>query len=175
MTVAIKASEGGAEDLDGTCGGRCHRRFQQDPRNSIFWRKDMPQFEIRCNTEWIMVVEADDEKTARKIAEDTDFSEWDRADSLYEVEPLEKPAEPVGALPLDDSVPQPSQHADQRSYWLRLDMPLFQRQQELLNTITDLARHGKLYVPAPGDAELLNGLLEVTDAVAGHHEDKEGG
>ena len=131
----------------------------------------MPQFEIRCNTERILVVEAADEESAREIAEDTDFSEWEQADSLYEIEPVEEPAEPVGALPPDHSLPHPRHDSEGRSYRLRIDMPLFQRQRELLTTITDVARNGQPYVPAPGDAELLNGLLELSDALADEYED----
>jgi hypothetical protein len=46
----------------------------------------MPQFEIRCNTERVLLVEADDEASAIAIAEQTDFSDWDSADSPYSIE-----------------------------------------------------------------------------------------
>ncbi len=49
----------------------------------------MPKFEIRCNTERVLQVEADDEASALTIAEETDFSDWDSAaDSPYSIEPL---------------------------------------------------------------------------------------
>ena len=38
--------------------------------------KAMPQFIIRCRTERVLTVDADDEASARTIAEDTDFSAW---------------------------------------------------------------------------------------------------
>ena len=41
---------------------------------------------IRHNTERVLVVEAQDKPSALKIAEQTDFSEWDSAESLFEIE-----------------------------------------------------------------------------------------
>ena len=49
----------------------------------------MPRFEIRCNTERILLVKADDDVSARAIAEQTDFSDWDSADSPYSIERLD--------------------------------------------------------------------------------------
>ena len=51
----------------------------------------MPQFEVRCNTERVLLVEADNEKAALQDAEQTDFSEWVSTDSRYEIEPLHFP------------------------------------------------------------------------------------
>jgi len=49
----------------------------------------MPKYEIRHNTERVLVVEAQDEPSALKIAEQTDFSEWDSAESLFEIEQVD--------------------------------------------------------------------------------------
>jgi len=49
----------------------------------------MPKYEIRHNTERVLVVEAQDEQSALKIAEQTDFSESDSAESLFEIEQVD--------------------------------------------------------------------------------------
>ncbi len=48
----------------------------------------------------------------------------------------------------------------------RIDLGLFRRQRELLAKIADLARRNLPYVPESGDEDLLEGLLNLTDAVA---------
>ena len=116
----------------------------------------MPKFEIRCNTERILEVEADDEASATKIAEETDFSDWDSADSLYSVERLDAP---------EDMAPRHIQEMALGPDSLRINMPLFRVQRELLAKIADLAGKSQSYTPAPDDGRLLDGLLELTDAL----------
>ncbi len=118
----------------------------------------MPKFEIRCNTERVLEVEADDETAATKIAEQTDFSDWDSAaDSPYSIERLDA----QGEVEPEKTVRRLECGPDT----LRIDMQLFRVQRELLTKITDLARKNQPYAPAAGDDQLLNGLLELTDAM----------
>jgi len=49
---------------------------------------------------------------------------------------------------------------------LQIDARLFQAQRELLTKITSLAWKNGSYLPAPGDSHLLEGLLNLTDALA---------
>jgi len=123
--------------------------------------RTMPKFEIRCNTERILEVEADDEASATKVAEETDFSDWDSADSLYSVERLDAPEEVAAESPVPSSVQEAVLGPDSP----RIDMPLFGVQRELLTKIADLARKRQPYAPAAGDERLLDGLLELTDAL----------
>ena len=116
----------------------------------------MPKFKIRCNTERVLEVEADDEASAMKVAEETDFSDWDSADSPYSIERLDAP---------DDSVRQRVQAVALGPDSLRIDVPLFRVQRELLAKIADLAEKNQPYTPAAGDGRLLDGLLELTDAL----------
>jgi hypothetical protein len=121
----------------------------------------MPKFEIRCNTERVLEVEADDEGSATKIAEQTDFSDWDSADSPYSIERMDTP---------EETAPEPTVRRRVREVecgpdTLRIDMQLFRTQRELLAKITDLARKNQPYAPVAGDDQLLNGLLELTDAL----------
>ncbi len=51
----------------------------------------MSKFEIRCNTERVLLVEADSKEAALQIAEQTDFADWDSADSPYSIEQLNAP------------------------------------------------------------------------------------
>jgi len=53
-------------------------------------------------------------------------------------------------------------------YPLRIDHATFRRQRQLLLKITDLAQRHQPYTPRLGDEALLNGLLELTDAIADH-------
>lgn len=115
----------------------------------------MPQFEIRCNTERVLQVEADDEASALESAENTDFSDWDCADSPYSIEQLDTP---------ENSTPDNTHHVQEVDS-LHIDAHLFRVQRELLTRITDLARKNQPYVPASGDELLLDGLLELTDAL----------
>ena len=128
----------------------------------------MSKFEIRCNTERVLEVEADDEASALQIAEQTDFSDWDSADSAYSIEPLDAAGEVV-------QEPTTARHHHVQTVecgaeTLRIDMQLFRVQRELLTTITDLARNNRPYTPAVGDEQLLNGLLELTDALVDANE-----
>jgi len=62
-----------------------------------------------------------------------------------------------------------------RTYRLRIDGQLFEIQRQLLVRITDLARRNVAYAPTPGDEDLLEGLLELTDALADEHTDRSQG
>jgi hypothetical protein len=117
--------------------------------------RTMPQFEIRCNTKRVLAVEADDERSAVDTAEHTDFSNWDSTDSPYSIRRLDAPAE----------VPPHVREMECGSHVLHIDMRLFRSQRELLTRITDLARKGQPYSLGPEDGLLLEGLLELTDAL----------
>ena len=120
----------------------------------------MPQFEVRCNTERVLQVEADDETSALDSAENTDFSDWDCADSPYSIEQLDAP---------ENSTPDNTHHVQEVEIGpdsLHIDVQLFRAQRELLTRITDLARRNQPYLPASGDDRLLDGLLELTDALS---------
>jgi hypothetical protein len=114
----------------------------------------MPQFEIRCNTKRVLAVEADDERSAVETAEHVDFSDWDSTDSPYSVRRLDATAASPDVREMECG-----------SHVLRIDMRLFRSQRELLTRIADLARQGQPYSPGPEDGPLLDGLLELTDAL----------
>jgi hypothetical protein len=63
---------------------------------------------------------------------------------------------------------------DLEHYELRLDGPAFRAQRELLLRIADLARRKQPYEAAPGDEELLDGLLGLTDEIADQGHDRHG-
>ena len=63
---------------------------------------------------------------------------------------------------------------DTQDYALRLDGRTFRAQRELLMKIADLAHRGQPYEPVCGDKELLDGLLELTDAIADQAHDRYG-
>jgi len=86
----------------------------------------MPKFEFRCNTERVLMVEADDEPKAREIAEQTDFSDWDSLDSPYAIKVIDNSDQPVETV-----------HQLEAAYKLRLDGQLFRRQRQLLSKILD--------------------------------------
>ena len=113
----------------------------------------MPQFVIRCRTERVLTVDADDEASARMIAEDTDFSAWDSTDSPYSIRQSAATTDPH------------LREVQCGAQTLRIDMPRFRAQRELLTKIADLARQKRPYEPASGDEGLLDGLLELTDAL----------
>ncbi len=56
----------------------------------------------------------------------------------------------------------------------KIDGPLFRAQRKLLMKIADLAQRKKPYKPAPGDVELLDGLVNLTDAIADEAHDEHG-
>jgi hypothetical protein len=114
----------------------------------------MPQFEIRCNTKRVLAVEADDERSAVETAEHVDFSDWDSTDSPYSVRRLDATAASPDVREMECG-----------SHVLRIDVRLFRSQRELLTKIADLARKGQPYSPDPEDGPLLDGLLELTDAL----------
>jgi hypothetical protein len=61
-----------------------------------------------------------------------------------------------------------------KTYHLHLDGKLFRRQRELLLKIADLVRRKQPYEPSPGDEELLEGLLTLSDAIADQAHDQHG-
>ena len=63
---------------------------------------------------------------------------------------------------------------DTQDYVLRLDGRTFRAQRELLMKIADLAHQGHPYEPVCGEEELLDGLLELTDAIADQAHDRYG-
>ena len=96
-----------------------------------------------------------------KIAESTDFCDWHSAESPYSIARLDSLAE---ATP-DNTAPHHVQKVECGSETLRIDTQLFHVQRELLTKIADLARKNQPYTPASGDEQLLDGLLEMTDAL----------
>lgn len=80
----------------------------------------MPSFEIRCNTERILLVEAADEDAAWQIAERTDFSDWDSADSPYSIESLDRSADSIG--PTAPEVNQPVRQKAMAKTTLTMDV-----------------------------------------------------
>ena len=61
-----------------------------------------------------------------------------------------------------------------KQYTLNIDGKLFRSQRELLMKIADLGRQKRPYNPMPGDGALLEGLLELTDAIAYQAHDQHG-
>ena len=59
-----------------------------------------------------------------------------------------------------------------KQYSLHIDGPLFRKQRELLLKIADLARQKRPYSPTPGEAVLLEGLVELTDEIADQGHDQ---
>ena len=59
-------------------------------------------------------------------------------------------------------------------YTLNIDGTLFRAQRELLLKLVDLARKGQPFQPAPDDGDLLDGLVELTDAIADQAHDEHG-
>ena len=115
----------------------------------------MPKFEFRCNTERVLVVEADDEQTARGIAEQTDFSDWDSLDSPYAIKLIDNSDQSVETV-----------HQLEGAYKLRLDGELFRRQRELLLNILDAVSRNERYVPTANDTDLLEGTAALLDEIA---------
>jgi hypothetical protein len=61
-----------------------------------------------------------------------------------------------------------------KQYALNLDGPAFRSQRELLLRITDFAHRKQPYKPAPGDVDLLEGLVGLTDSIADQAHDQHG-
>ena len=55
---------------------------------------------------------------------------------------------------------------DTERYDLHLDGQLFRAQRELLLRLAELARRKQPYQPVPGDENLLDGLVALTDSLA---------
>jgi hypothetical protein len=63
---------------------------------------------------------------------------------------------------------------EQNHYGLNIDGPLFRRQRELLMRFAIAVRGKQTYKPKPGDEDLLEGLLSLTDAIADQAHDRHG-
>ena len=61
-----------------------------------------------------------------------------------------------------------------KQYALHIDGKLFRAQRELLVKIADLVRRKQPYEPSPSDGGLLEGLLNMTDAIADQAHDQHG-
>ena len=61
-----------------------------------------------------------------------------------------------------------------KPYALRIDGPLLRNQRKLLLRIADAVRRGRPYHPLPGDKDLLEGLLSLTDGIADQAHDRHG-
>jgi hypothetical protein len=61
-----------------------------------------------------------------------------------------------------------------KQYGLHIDGKLFRAQRQLLLKIADLVRRKQPYEPTGGDEALLEGLLNLTDAVADRAHDQHG-
>ncbi len=61
-----------------------------------------------------------------------------------------------------------------KTYRLHLDGKLFRSQRELLMRLAALVQGKQAYKPKPGDEELLEGLLALTDEIADQAHDKHG-
>ena len=63
---------------------------------------------------------------------------------------------------------------NEQSYRLSIDGPLFRRQRELLIRLAEAARSGRPSELGPEQAVLLEGLVDLTDAVADQAHDRYG-
>ena len=63
---------------------------------------------------------------------------------------------------------------NEQSNRLSIDGPLFRRQRERLISLADAARSGRPCEMGPEQAELLEGLVGLTDAVAVQSHDRHG-
>jgi len=61
-----------------------------------------------------------------------------------------------------------------QEYRLTIDGPLFRSQRTILLKLADLARQDLAYAPLPGDAEVLEGLVQLTDEIADQAHDRFG-
>lgn len=69
---------------------------------------------------------------------------------------------------------QPEEVATTRQYTLTIDGKTFRAQRELLIAIVNLAQQKQPYSPQTGDDELLEGLVNLTDAIADQAHDQHG-
>ena len=123
----------------------------------------MPKFEIRCNTERVLVVAADDEHKAREIAEQTDFSDWDSFDSPYVIEDIVNSDQPINLV-----------NQLEAAYNLRIDGQMLRSQRQLLLNMLDAISRHEHYVPTANDAELLEGATALLDEIADQAHDQHG-
>ena len=63
---------------------------------------------------------------------------------------------------------------EQRQYTLHIDGKLFRGQRELLMRLLALVHGKQAYQPKPGDEGLLEGLVNLTDAIADQAHDRHG-
>jgi hypothetical protein len=61
-----------------------------------------------------------------------------------------------------------------QAYRLKIDGPLFRSQRQMLLQLAERVRQGLAYTPSPGDAELLEGLIQLTDEIADQAHDRFG-
>jgi len=61
-----------------------------------------------------------------------------------------------------------------KTYHLHLDGELFRKQRELLMRLVALVHGKEAYKPNPGDEDLLEGLLALTDRIADQAHDRHG-
>ena len=75
----------------------------------------------------------------------------------------------VHVLSLHDLVPEHRElvAGEKHQYILdHLDGPMFRRQRQLLLTLIEVSKEGKAYAANRADQDLLNGLVNLTDAIA---------
>jgi len=56
-----------------------------------------------------------------------------------------------------------------QTYRLTIDGPLFRSQRQMLLQLAARVPQGLAYTPSPGDAELLEGLVQLTDEIAAYY------
>lgn len=61
-----------------------------------------------------------------------------------------------------------------QDYRLTIDGPLFRSQREMLLKLANLGREGLAHTPSPGEAELLEGLVQLTEEIADQAHDRFG-
>ena len=72
---------------------------------------------------------------------------------------------------MDATEPEPTEHGN---YHLAIDGPAFRSQRKLLLKLQGLAAGRIPNVPDPGDRELLEGLIELSDELADQAHDRHG-
>jgi hypothetical protein len=61
-----------------------------------------------------------------------------------------------------------------QAYRLKIDGTLFRSQRQMLLRLAERVRQGLAYTPSPGDAEILEGLVQLTDEIADQAHDRFG-